>query len=357
MTMRGTGGSRIRIGRLISSPAFWLALAVFLLALPQNAMAQRSSVVEGRVIVSGRPRGNVAVQLQDHTFAILDVAFSDATGLFRFRQIPRENPGGLFLVVEEDRFERASVRLDLRQLQGPFAIYLEPKSARVSDGGQDGDLLVDLQQLATVIPDQAREEYQGALEDIDRGRYDDAVERFERAVELAPNYYEAWIGLGVRQMALGRTGDAERSFQAAADSNPSGAMAPLNLGVLRYQRGDAASTAGNDENAASIFLEGIEFLDEAVRLSPDSAQAHFYSGAVLYRVQEYDQAHAALQNALRLDPSLDDARLMLINVYVRQSRLDEALEQVNIFLSEAPESAQRTAIESVKEQIENALGR
>jgi hypothetical protein len=58
-----------------------------------------------------------------------------------------------------------------------------------------------------------------------------------------------------------------------------------------------------------------------------------------------------------LDENELNARLMLINVYTKGGRYGDALEQANIFIVKNPKAPQRAALESIKQQIEKALGK
>ena len=57
------------------------------------------------------------------------------------------------------------------------------------------------------------------------------------------------------------------------------------------------------------------------------------------------------------DAQTDDARLVLINVYTRQRRFDDAIVQVDAYIDRNPESASVPALRRVRQQIENARGR
>ena len=335
-----------------------LRTTVILAALVAPAEAQRgTSPLSGQVVVAGSGRPNVAVQLVDQTSTIIDVVFTDSSGRFILRA-PLDNPGGLYLTIEEDGFQPVRERLNMRQVAGLHTIYLEPASDAVIEPARaDGSNLVDLRQLTVRIPDEAREEYSRAVEDVERGRTDDAVERLERAVELAPDFYDAWIKLGVQHLGLGQFDDAEVALNAARETNPNGALAPLNLAILRYQRAEGLRNDGKEAEARLEIEEGRVFLEDAILLNPVSAAARSYLGMTLYRLGAYADAEAELLEALDLGGASDNVRLMLINVYTRQNRLEEALDQATAFLEENPDAPERPAIEQVQQQIETALGR
>ncbi len=329
-----------------------LALAVA--AAP--AFSQRGPAqMTGQVIAGGAGRANVAVQLVDQTSTILDVVFTDASGRFLFRRVPSENPGGVFLTVEEDGFLPVRERLNLRQLTGLHTIYLAPQpdpGASAPDGG----LLVDVRTLGANIPDDARDAYARAVDDVERGRAAEAVERLERLVESVPEYHDAWITLGVQYLNGGRFDEAEAAFEAAREADPGSALAPLNLGILRYQAAENLQGQENPDAALGAFEESRALLEDAARLDPASTRAVSYLGMALYRVGAYDAAESRLVQAMGMPAPGRNVRLMLINVHVRQNRLQAALDQAVAFLEENPDAPERPAIEDVQRQIRAALG-
>ena len=311
--------------------------------------------VVGRVnLVSGGDPGVVVVQLEDLRGSPLASIFTDEKGLFRFTGLGRLSDN-LFLVIEHEGFRpvREEIDLGLRQ-SANMMIFLEPET---DPGAGDGEGVVDVRELLANIPDEAVEAYEVALEASLDGDHDVAIEHLQRALELAPDYYDARIKLGVEQLGLDRFREAEAAFARAFELRPDAELAPLNLGVLHYREGDLSGAGGDLEDAAASFGQAIGFLQEAIRLNPLSGDAHFYLGTTLYKSGIFDAAEELLRRALDIVDGHAQARLALVNLYARQSRYEEALEQADAFLGENPDSPQRAAIERAKSQIEAALGR
>jgi tetratricopeptide (TPR) repeat protein len=86
--------------------------------------------------------------------------------------------------------------------------------------------------------------------------------------------------------------EAERLVAASSDSKPSGPRA----GPLRAVDAMIASLRGRHR-------EAIVAAREALRSTPDLAEAQLLLGQILARVCEYDDADTALAAALRIDPS------------------------------------------------------
>lgn len=286
--------------------------------------------------------------------------YADSGGEFNFQKSGISVDQSLYVVVKIEGFklhrERLFGGLGGDVFQGFVTIFLEPESAEkepVANGGP----VVDLKQLRAKIPGKAVDEYEKAMKEASKGNRAKAVEGLQRAIKLAPDFYEAQHTLGVQYIALQKYEDAETALTRARDLSPKSAEPLINLGSLYYERGQAESDGGHAEEAKTAYAKATEFLEESVRRSPLSASAHSTLGAAQYKTGAFDAAESSLNRALELDEHEQNARLMLINVYTKTARFNEALEQANLFIAKNPKSPQRASIESIKQQIEKALSK
>ena len=67
--------------------------------------------------------------------------------------------------------------------------------------------------------------------DVERGRIVEALARFERAFELDPRLYEAWMNFGQITLSFRGYEDAERAFRGALEAQPGDYDARIGLGV------------------------------------------------------------------------------------------------------------------------------
>jgi tetratricopeptide (TPR) repeat protein len=286
-------------------------------------------------------------------------AYADSSGEFRFTQNGIANDQNLYVVVNIEGFKPYRERIF-----GGFGlsydnfvtIFLERENE--SNGtANSGAAIVDLKQLRARIPGKAVDEYEKAMKESSKGNRSKAVEGLQRAIKLAPDFYEALNTLGAQYLALEKFDDAETVLLRARDLSPKASEPLINLGTLYYQRAEGHGDAGRSDQAVQTFEKAADVLEESIRRNPLSAPAHGYFGAALYKLGEYEDAESALNRALELDQNQHNARLMLINVYTRSARYENALEQTNIFLTKNPKSPQRPALENIKQQIEKAMAK
>jgi tetratricopeptide (TPR) repeat protein len=314
--------------------------------------------IRGRIIAGPHGLDSAITEVRFETDGGQPVgfAFADSNGEFTFERngsVPDQN---VYAVVKVDGFKPYRERLFFSGFRGSFetvlTIFLEREDT-VTVSGKDGTV-VDLKQLRAKIPGKAVDEYEKALKESSKGNRVKAAEGLERALKLAPDFYEAQHSLGIQYIGLQKYDQAETALLRARDLSPKAAEPLINLGTLYYQRGESHSDAGRAEEAATTFKKAEDVLEESIRRNPLSSSAHFYLGATRYKMGSYEEAETSLKRALELNADEQNARLMLVNVYTKSARYIEALEQTNIFLAKNPKSPQRAALEAIKEKIEKA---
>ncbi len=131
-----------------------------------------------------------------------------------------------------------------------------------------------------------------------QGKSDEALAYCRRALELKPDYADAYNNLGAVWKVRGMLDEAVAGFRRALELKPDYADAASNLGLALNDQGKL------DEAAAS--------LRRALELKPDLAQAHNNLGIVLCSQGKLDEAIACCRRALELKPDYADAHSNLV---------------------------------------------
>lgn len=188
------------------------------------------------------------------------------------------------------------------------------------------------------------------------GENEAAREAFTRAIALAPQDVELWLGLGRVMMALGRPGEAAAAGERAAGLAPrsapaielwvSAAEAAAALPLLRDKL--AGLLAGDTDNIAMHFaltdvLLKLEAVGEARALAeravmrwPDNGAAWRRLGIQRSLAGEHAAAAEAFRRVLHLDPSDAVARVDIANCFHRLGESDRALSQYRDILEQHP---------------------
>jgi Flp pilus assembly protein TadD len=315
--------------------------------------------IHGHVITGSHSGPSILeVRFETDGRQVIGYAYASTSGEFLFQKSGITVVSAVYVVVELEGYAPYRERvINSGPRPGAFdatlSIFLEPE--KTFDPDQSGDISFDANQLRTKYPAKAVDEYEKAMKDAAKGNAAKAVEGLQRAVRIDPDFYEALQSLGVQYIALRRFQEAEAALVRARNLSPNSGPPLINLGALYFQQGQLQSDAGHSEEADVLYAKAADILNEAVGRSPLSSTAFSNLGAALYKIGEYERARISLSRALELDDNEDSARLVLINVYVKFGRYEEALNEIGRFLAGNPNAPQRASLESIQAQIQRQM--
>jgi tetratricopeptide (TPR) repeat protein len=139
------------------------------------------------------------------------------------------------------------------------------------------------------------------------GRFGGAAQKCERALELAPNWAEAHHLYGTVLEQMGFVEKAEAAYDRA--TLPDAVSVEVQAASARCQQLlDKASVA----REAGKLGSALRACEAALAANPNWAEAHNMRGLVLDDMGHAEEAIAAYREAIRLNPSFDDARRNLL---------------------------------------------
>jgi len=122
------------------------------------------------------------------------------------------------------------------------------------------------------------------------GKLDEAIDAYNYAIKLKPDYAEAWFKSGVVREKEGRNDKALADLRHAVKIRPDYAEAWYGLGTI-YNR------SGLTDEAITAFRQALKF-------KPDNAEAWLGLGAAYRQAGQTDEADAAIQRAKGLNAEL-----------------------------------------------------
>ncbi|HTN65172.1 MAG TPA: tetratricopeptide repeat protein [Burkholderiaceae bacterium] len=154
------------------------------------------------------------------------------------------------------------------------------------------------------------------------GRLDSAIQSYQKALALQPNYAEAHNNLGAVLQVQGKYQDAVMSFRRAIRMKPDCAEAYASLGntLMLLGKLDAA----------------VENCRRALSLNPSLTEAHNNLGSALQKQGKLNEAFQSFQHAVAINPIFALAHSNLGSMLLREGKLDEAIERCRIALSLEP---------------------
>lgn len=315
------GSSRLR---LLASAL----LAAFLL-LPTLLSAQNdlgNIIGELRMARGAQPPQRIKVTLQTRGIMV-DTVYTDDNGRFFFQNLPG-NP--YTIVIQEEGYrpieERVIVTPSVRTNNivyltlTPIEVKQEPAAEGRIEGGNPR--LVDVNAMLERYPGEVRKEYQKGLKAEQKGKQDEAIEHYRKAINLAPEFYPARNNLGSLLIHKGEYPAAQAEFEAVIRINQNDAAAYLNL--------------GNVFLLTKRYDDALGPIQEGLRKQPDHPFGHFLLGTLYGRMGRFPECENSLREALRLDPTMSKPHLELVNLYLHQQRTTDAITELRQFVEVFP---------------------
>jgi TolB-like protein/tetratricopeptide (TPR) repeat protein len=149
-----------------------------------------------------------------------------------------------------------------------------------------------LTKVLSLAPNHAQAHVHLGLVQMFTKRAAQGIAECEQALALGPNYAVAHAFIGLAKSLLGRAEETETHINEALRLSPRDTLAyqwMVSVGVAKAQ-------LHRDTEAVAWLRRGLE-------ANRNFSSAHFYLAAALARLGELDQARAAVQAGLALDPT------------------------------------------------------
>lgn len=257
---------------------------------------------------------NVRVELHALTGPIVGQNFTGANGDFEFDNIPA---GTYTLIVAPIDYEAVSQQLEV--LYAPV-LGLEVEVHRPDVGIRETHQGSKVSVRELSIPQKAQDAMQKGMRLLfQNSDYSGSMKQFQRAVELYPNYYEAYAQMAVAYKELGDTSSAEQALRKSVE-----------LSQEHYL--DALCLLGALLSDSGRFAEAEPIARKAVELDPNSWQANSALGSALLGLNRNKEAEVSAMAAVKLQPNNPTLHLILANVHIKLLNYPAALDDLNAYL-------------------------
>jgi len=144
-----------------------------------------------------------------------------------------------------------------------------------------------------------------------RGRYEEAVQQFQRAMQLDSTSEDAYRGLASAYEKLGNLSEAEKTYQLAIQMRP------------QYWAG--YQWLGSFYGHQARYADAARQFNQAIALAPDDPHGYRNLGGVYILMGDYKKAIEALRRAIVLSPT-SEAYSNLGIAFFDLRRFDEAVD-------------------------------
>src|SRR5712692_569005 len=328
---------------LKSSLARIVYVCAAILIASLSCYGQGVHTLQGKVMLpNGSPPANsVRVTLTFNNMSVYET-FTDLSGRFSFTGLHR----GMYQLTAEgdDRtFETTRVNAEIAAYgTAPQTftqnIQLRVKAAKaVSPAG-----VTSVEALDPNVPRRAREAYEKGVKRAADDKPEQAVKLLQEAIATYPQFYSAHTALAELYAKLKRYMEAEAAYQEAIKLKSDRAEAHTGLGVVLVKQ--------------KRYEEAIPPLRRSIELEKQSSAPYLFLGLAEMMMGDYQSAEPDLLRAYEIGrPTL--AHIYLANLYDLRHEPAKAIEQLQAFLKENPESPNsrqiRETIEKLRRQVAN----
>jgi tetratricopeptide (TPR) repeat protein len=314
-------------------------LFVSCLIVPLGTTAQNPATLMGNLYYADdfRPARNVVVSLYDSEHVQLEAKATSDNGEFRFGGLKRAT---YTVDVNASGYEPATLNVDLSfGSDKSIAIYLKLISRK-----QDSPKASAISAHELSIPAQARELMASGQKKFNLDK-DSAggLADFQRAISVAPDYYEAHYQAAMAYLTLGNRGEAENSFRKSIEvSGDKYAEADVGLGTMMLDRGS--------------FSDGEKTIRRGLQLNPNLWLGHYELGRALLNEKRISEAQVSAEYARRLAPNAPIVYRLLSNIHLEEKDYPALLQDIDSYLKLDPDSSAGIRAKQLREQVQQKIG-
>jgi len=154
-------------------------------------------------------------------------------------------------------------------------------------------------------------------------QYDDSIALAEKAIEINPQSFEAFMNLGIALQNLLRFDAALTKFEQAANIKPDNFEAWYCCGFLQLK--------------LKSFEKSIESFNKAIHLNPKYYEAWYHKGIGLKNIGKDDLALKCFNQVVKIHPHHFQAYYRKANILNEMDYIDEAITSYNQALKIKPD--------------------
>jgi len=319
--------------------AFLLASTVLLALSIKGQLLPESCTVSGTVYYAGgnRPAENISVEFRTTEGSMIASETTSSNGWFEFRG----SPGGIYVIaINAAGFEPVNFNVDLAlNSSRGNVIYLRPRPSNSTNSPHASP--ISTHELS--MPHKARTLMESGKKKvyIDKNVHAGLLD-FQRAVAIAPGYYEAHYQIALAGLILDQRDLAEKSFRKAIEvSGDKYGDADIGLGTALLDKRD--------------FSEGEKTIRRGIELSPNSWVGHYELGRALLNQERIEDAEKAALQARSLAPNAAIIYRLLSNVHLRQKNYPALLEDIDAYLKLDPGSPAGIRAKQMREEVQQKI--
>jgi tetratricopeptide (TPR) repeat protein len=297
--------------------------------------AQRGNINGQVVLPSGQQVSNrIRITLSGYRVSSV-VTYTDNRGRFVFQNI---GDGTYTLEVEGDQNLYEPVTQEVRVTYGGHPVLVITLREKRNSTARSNSNVVSTGELDQQVPEEARKEFEKGAQFSEKGKFQDAIVHFKKAIAILPGYLMARNNLGVQYLKLGRWSEAAEQFEEAIEIDSKALNPRQNIAIALIEQ--------------KKYEKAIEHLNHALSIDSSSPVTHLYAGIASLGVEEIDQAERELTLALSIGGSeYANAHFYLALVHMKKGAREPARRELTAYLEKLPKGEKAERARQLLERV------
>ena len=187
------------------------------------------------------------------------------------------------------------------------------------------------------IPKEARKAFSQGVRFKEEGQRDKALERFSRAIELFPDYFQAMSERGDLYVVQRKLNEAAADFAHALKVDDHYGPALRGSGYCKLEKKE--------------FAQAIDDFERSLSAEPDNANTYLLLGIANLELNRREPARQALQKALGFSTQpVPRAHIYLANLFALEHLYQQAADELHKYLEAEPAAADATQMREMEAQ-------
>jgi tetratricopeptide (TPR) repeat protein len=193
------------------------------------------------------------------------------------------------------------------------------------------------------IPAKARDAFNKATRLLAAKNLSGSIAEFQRAIDAFPKFYEAYYRMGLAELKLQKTGEAEAAFRKSIELSEARYAPPhFGLSLMLWQ---------NEEK----FADAEAMVRTGLRLNPADAGGCYTLAWMQYNTDRLADAEKSARQAIVSEPTFAMVYLLLAQIHLRLQNHSGVVEDLNAYLRLDPDSSASDQARRLLAEAQRAL--
>jgi len=279
-----------------------------------------------------QPIDRAKIELLRFPEGVVQMAFVDSSGQILFSGLP---PQSYNLRASKSGYETTDIRVDIRR--GETFKNVDVRMQAVRSGAPGAAGVVSTRMLS--IPAPALKEFQKGVEFLNNKKNPKrSLDHLREAIQLYPDYYEAYFVLGMALLQLNSNSEAQSALEKAIEINPQFIDPYYPLSVL-------LATQRQYDEAERFLLKAMELDPKDWKWPFELARCHANRG-------QWDKAMTYAEMAHTHPNPPPKIHILMADLYSGAGETAKAIEELEKFIKLDPKSPYVPRVKAALKQLQ-----